>query len=128
MATRSNTHPTRRADGFAARPEEAVKALGAASQQSNLTGADVVDVVERLGIDFSTVPFTIEDLRLGLEVESKSGQQSTTDTLDGDLVELGTIAVANLHERLDYYTQLTRAHAPGDLTRLLHAHSNVGTD
>ena len=131
MDTRSNTHPPRRAHIFAARPEETVKALRAPSHQSDLTGADVVEVVELLGIDFSTVPYTIEDLRLGLEVESNRGQQSTpltTDTLDGDLVELGTIAVANLHERLDYYTQLTRAHAPGDLTRLLHAHSNVGTD
>jgi hypothetical protein len=131
MVTRSNTDPTRRADIFAARPEEAVEALRAPSHRSDLTGADVVEVVERLGIDFSTVPFTIEDLRLGLEVESKYANELTPsmpDNLDGDLVEVGTIAVANLHERLDYYTQLTRAHAPGDPTRLLHAHSNVGTD
>jgi hypothetical protein len=127
MVTRSNTHPTRRADILAARHEEAVKAQRAPSHQSDLTGADVVEVVERLGIDFSAVPFTIEDLRLGLEIESKNVHGLTLSMTD-NLVELGTIAVANLHEHIDYYTQSTQAHAPGDPTLNLHARSALGTD
>ena len=119
------------ADILAAQPDAVVDAVCAPSHQSTLAGADVVDLADLLGIDFAVAPFTVEDLQLGLEVERELGDEcapSMVDILDDDLVELGKIAVANLHERSDYYTRLTQAQAAGDPPPLHHQHASVGTD
>lgn len=131
MATNTHTPSTRLADLLAAQPEDAIAAVCAPSHQSILAAADVVDLADLLGIDFAVAPFTVEDLQLGLEVEREIGDEcapSMVDVLDDDLVELGKIAVANLHERSDYYTRLTQAQAPGDPPSLHLQHAGVGTD
>src|SRR3954470_13820154 len=115
--TSTSTNPTRPADILAARPTDGVAAVGAPGHRSDLTCADVLDVADLLGIDFAMAPFSVEELQLGINVELDIGHEcapSVVDLLDDDLVELGMVAVANLQERADYYTQLTRAHAPGD--------------
>jgi hypothetical protein len=131
MATNVHTPSIRHADLLAAQPENVVAAVCAPPQQSELTGSEVVEVAELLGIDFAIAPFSVEDLQLGLEVELEIGHEcapSMVDALDEDLVELGMIAVANLQDRSDYYTQLAQAHAPGDPSLPRHEHAEVGTD
>jgi hypothetical protein len=131
MATNVHTPSTRYADLLVAQPKDVVAAVCAPPQQSELTGSEVVEVAELLGIDFAIAPFSVEDLQLGLEVELEIEHEcapSMVDALDEDLVELGMVAVANLQERPDYYTQLTQAHAPGDPPPPRHEHAEVGTD
>jgi Protein of unknown function (DUF5661) len=131
MATNVHTPSTRHADLMAAQPEDVVAAVCAPPQQSELTGSEVVEVAELLGVDFAIAPFSVEDLQLGLEVELEIGHEcapSMVDALDEDLVELGMVAVANLRERSDYYTRLTRAQAPGDPPLPRHEHADVGSD
>ena len=84
-----------------------------------------------LGIDFAMAPFNLGDLQLGLAVEREQDYDcapATDDLPDEDLVELGKIAVANLDERSDYYTRLSRAQAPGDPPPLYGQRTGVGTD
>lgn len=125
---RSQTTPL---DDVLALPSEAVAAVCAPSHQVDLTGADVVEVAELLGIDFAAAPFTIEDLQLGMEMELELGADCTpsmSDAIDDDLVELGMVAAANLQEQPDFYIRLSQAHAPGDPAPAHHHHPEVGTD
>jgi hypothetical protein len=131
MATNIHTQSIQALDLLAARPGDAVALVCASPHQTELAGSEVVEVAELLGIDFAIAPFSVDDLRLALEIELEIEHEcapSMVDALDEDLVDLGTIAVANLRERFDYYTQLTQAHAPGDRPRPRHEHADVGTD
>ena len=116
---------------LAALPAPLFDELRANVHPSGIAGAEAVEIADLLGIDFALAPFTVEDLKLGLEVERELCEEcapSLVDILDEDLVNLGKIVVANLHERSDYYTQLTRAQAPGDPPLPLHEHPGVGAD
>ena len=131
MTIHTHTHPSMVADIAATLPDEARAALIAPSHQTDLSGADVVEVAEVLGIDFAAAPFSVEDLQLGLEVEMELEQEcapSVVDLLDEDLVDLGKIAVVNLQEHPDYYARLTQAHAPGDPSPCAHHYADLGTD
>jgi hypothetical protein len=124
-------HTTSLADTLAEQPEIVVAALCAPPHESDLTGADVVEVAELLGIDFAAAPFSAEELQMGMEVELEIGHECTpsmVDIIDEDLIEVGKIAVANLQQRSDYYSQLTQAHAPGDPQVQLHRNPDVGCD
>jgi hypothetical protein len=123
--------PISLADILAAQPASVVAAVCAPSHQSELTGADVVEVAELLGIDFATAPFSVEDLQLGLAIELELGfdcAPSLLDAEDADLVVLGMAAVAHLQEQPDYYTRMTRVHAPGDPPASRYEHAGVGAD
>ena len=131
MATSTSIDTTSLTDALAEQPEWVINAICAPSHQSELTGAEVVEVADLLGIDFAAAPFSVEDLQIGMEVELELGNEcapSMVDILDDDLVEVGKIAVANLQERSDYYSQLTQAHAPGDPPMCQHRHVDVGGD
>jgi hypothetical protein len=131
MATSTSIHTTNLADTLAEQPGRVVAAVCAPPHQSELTGAGVVEVAELLGIDFTLAPFSAEELQTGMEVELELGHEclpSMVDALDEDLLEIGKIAVANLQERSDYYSQLTQAHAPGDPPVPQHRHADVGGD
>ena len=119
------------ADTLAEQPERVIAAVCAPSHQSDLTGAEIIEVAELLGIDFAAAPFSVEDLQIGMEVELELEHECTpsmVDAIDDDLVEVGKIAVANLQEQLDYYRQLTQAHAPGDPPVRQHRNADVGYD
>jgi len=96
----------------------------------DLRAAEIVDVAEQLGIDFTIAPFSIEELKLGMEVEH--GRLAFADaharTGAGDLSGVGMLAVAHLQDRPDFYTELTQAHAPGDPSPPQYEHADVGTD
>ncbi len=103
----------------------------APSHQTDLTGAEVVEVAELLGIDFAAAPFNAEELQIGMEVELELGHECTpsmVDIIDDDLIEVGKFAVANLQQQSDYYRQLTQAQAPGDPPVQPHRNADVGGD
>ncbi len=131
MATSMSIRTASLADTLAEQPEIVVAAVCAPSHQSDLTGAEVVEVAELLGIDFAAAPFSAEELQVGMEVEMDLGHECTpsmVDLIDDDLVEVGKIAVANLQERSDYYCQLTQPHAPGDPPVRHQRNVDVGSD
>jgi hypothetical protein len=131
MATSTSIHTTSLIDALADVPAQVVAAVCAPSHPSEVTGADVVEVAELLGIDFTAATFSARELQVGMEVELELGYEcapSMVDALDEDLVEIGKIAVANLQDRSDYYCQLTQPHAPGDPPVRQQRNVNVGSD
>ena len=131
MFENASTYLLGHGDVTLARPEAVVAAVCAPSHQSDLSGADVLDVAELLGIDFAAAPFSVEDLQLAIEVELELENECTpsmVDTLDDDLVEVGKVAVAHLRDRSDYYSQMTQVHAPGDPPLPRFEHADVGAD
>ena len=78
------------------------------------------EIGERLGIDWATSPFDLEQFRSGMDVELEHGARDPeTNVTDDDALTTGKIALAHLREFPDYYTRLTRmeAEAERDLDR-----------
>lgn len=72
-------------------------------------------VGERIGIDWTTSPFDVEQFRIGMEVELEHGAHDPqTDVTHDDPVLTGKIAWAHLKEFPDYYTRLTRMEAEAE--------------
>ncbi len=64
-------------------------------------------VAQELGIDFTDVPFTLEQFRRGMEVELEHGRRDpVTDVTHDDPIITGKIAWAHLREMADYYDRL----------------------
>jgi hypothetical protein len=62
---------------------------------------------ERIGIDWATSPFDIEQLRMGMDVELEHGTQDLeTNVTDDDVTLTVKIARAHLNEFPDYYSRL----------------------
>ena len=62
---------------------------------------------ERIGIDWATSPFDVEQLRIGMDVELEHGTQDLeTNVTDDDVTVTAKIARAHLNEFPDYYTRL----------------------
>jgi hypothetical protein len=67
---------------------------------------------EAIGIDWTTSPFDVEQLRMGLEVELEHGAHDPETNVTGDDELLtGKIAWAHLKELPDYYTRLAAMEA-----------------
>ena len=70
---------------------------------------------EEIGIDWSSVPFDVEQFRRGMEVELEHGLHDVlTNVTDDDPVITGKIALAHLKEVSDYYTRLERMEAEAE--------------
>ena len=70
---------------------------------------------EEIGIDWSSVPFDVEQFRRGMEVELEHGLHDVlTNVTDDDPVITGKIALAHLKEFSDYYTRLERMEAEAE--------------
>lgn len=131
MASSLTNHTPSLVDLLAADPANVVAAVCAPAHQSELTGSDIVEVAEILGIDFATAPYSVEDLRLGMEVELELGHDCTpslVDAADEDLVQIGIAAASHLQDQSDYYARLTQVHAPGDLPLPRLAQADIGAD
>jgi hypothetical protein len=64
---------------------------------------------ERIGIDWDSAPFDVEQFRSGLDVELEHGRHDpATNVTDDDPITTGKIALAHLNEFPDYYTRLER--------------------
>lgn len=62
---------------------------------------------EKIGIDWATASFDVEEFRSGLDVELEHGTQDpSTDVTDDDSITTGKIALAHLNEFPDYYRRL----------------------
>ena len=72
-------------------------------------------VGERLGIDWISGPFDLEQFRTGMDVELEHGTRDPdTDVTNDDPVLTGKIALAHLRELPDYYTRLARMETAGE--------------
>lgn len=100
----------------------------APSRDASVSCADVIDTAERMGIDFIRASFTAQQLHLGMAVEADQRRTDESVLMDEDLLELGIIAAKNLERQLDYYVQLTSAHAPGDPLPVTYHLADIGTD
>jgi hypothetical protein len=71
------------------------------------TSAEAQEIGTAIGIDWSAVPFTLEQFRMGLAVELEHGAHDPeTDVTADDPLLTGKIAWAHLKELPDYYTRL----------------------
>jgi hypothetical protein len=88
------------------RPHNAVMKIDAGEARS---------IGERIGIDWETSPFDVEQFRAGMEVELEHGAHDPeTDVTHDDPVLTGKIAWAHLKEFPDYYTRLERMEAEAE--------------
>ena len=70
------------------------------------------DIGRRIGIDWTTSRFDVEQFRMGLEVELEHGRRDpATNVSDDDEITTGKIAWAHLNEFPDYYTRLAQMEA-----------------
>jgi Protein of unknown function (DUF5661) len=77
--------------------------------QTSFTVDDARDVGERIGIDWASSPFDVEQFRMGMNVELEHGLHDLmTNVTDSDPLVTGKIALAHLEEFSDYYTRLER--------------------
>lgn len=64
---------------------------------------------ERIGIDWTSSRFDVDQFRMGLEVELEHGRRDpATNVSDDDETTTGKIARAHLNEFPDYYTRLAK--------------------
>lgn len=69
-------------------------------------------VARVMGVDLATVPWSLDQLRAGMQVELEHGRgDPDTNVTDDDLVQTGKIALAHLNEIADYYTRLAAMEA-----------------
>lgn len=83
------------------------------------TETEARSIGERLGIDWATAPFDVEEFRSGMDVELEHGvHDPRTDVTGDDPLTTGKIALAHLNEFPDYYTRLA---AMEEQAKLEHA-------
>jgi hypothetical protein len=64
---------------------------------------------ERIGINWDTSPFSLEQFRMGMDVEFEHGSHDPqTDVTHDDPIITGKIALAHMKEFPDYYERLER--------------------
>jgi len=79
------------------------------AKREHFTADEARQIGERIGIDWSSAPFDIEQFRSGMNVELEHGlSDPATNVTDDDPVVTGKIALAHLNEFPDYYTRLGR--------------------
>jgi hypothetical protein len=79
----------------------------AAMATREFTTDEARELGSRIGIDWTTARFDLEQFRLGLAVELEHGAHDPeTDVTGDDPVITGKIAWAHLKELPDYYTRL----------------------
>jgi hypothetical protein len=81
----------------------------------DFTTAEATAIGERIGIDWDSSRFDVEQLRMGLGVELEHGRQDPiTNVTDDDELTTGKIAWAHLNEFPDYYTRLAKMEAEAE--------------
>jgi hypothetical protein len=84
-------------------------------QRRNFSAEEGRAIGERIGIDWSTSRFDVEQFRMGLEVELEHGRHDpATNVSDDDELTTGKIARAHLNEFPDYYTRLAKMEAEAE--------------
>jgi DNA-directed RNA polymerase alpha subunit len=77
------------------------------SETPHFTASDARTAGERIGIDWGTSRFDVEQFRMGMDVELEHGTQDPATNVTNDDVDItAKIARAHLNEFPDYYTRL----------------------
>jgi hypothetical protein len=77
------------------------------SDKAHFTAEEARAAGERVGIDWATSPFDVEQFRMGVDVELEHGTQDLqTNVTDDDAKVTAKIARAHLNEFPDYYSRL----------------------
>ncbi len=85
------------------------------SDKSHFTAEDARAAGERIGIEWRTSPFDVEQFRMGMDVELEHGTQDPeTNVTDDDLTVTAKIARAHLNEFPDYYSRLATMEAEAE--------------
>ncbi|HEY2657078.1 MAG TPA: DUF5661 family protein [Solirubrobacteraceae bacterium] len=76
-------------------------------EKTVFTSDQARDAGARIGIDWATSRFDIEQFRMGMDVELEHGMQDPeTNVTDDDVTVTAKIARAHLNEFPDYYSRL----------------------
>ena len=79
------------------------------TEKPTFTADQARRIGERVGIDWDSSRFDVEQFRMGMDVELEHGLHDLmTNVTDSDPVVTGKIALAHLREFPDYYTRLAR--------------------
>jgi hypothetical protein len=85
------------------------------TEQHRFSAEDAAAIGSRLGIDWSSSPFDVEQFRAGMDVELEHGRSDPeTNVTNDDPLTTGKIALAHLREFPDYYTRLERMETEAD--------------
>lgn len=77
------------------------------SEKARFTPEEARAAGERIGIEWETSRFAVEQFRMGMDVELEHGTQDLeTNVTDDDVTVTAKIARAHLNEFPDYYTRL----------------------
>ncbi len=88
------------------------------SAHSKFSADEARDAGEKIGIDWLSSPFDVEEFRSGMNVELEHGTQDpATDVTGDDVIVTAKIALAHLNEFPDYYTRLEKMEAEGEAAR-----------
>jgi hypothetical protein len=83
--------------------------------QTHFTTEEAHAAGERIGIDWATSSFDVEQFRMGMDVELEHGTQDLeTNVTDDDTTVTAKIARAHLNEFPDYYSRLGVMEAEAD--------------
>lgn len=75
--------------------------------KERFTKEEASEVAKQLNLNWSTLPFDLEQFCQGMNVELEHGTVSpATNVTDDDPVMTGKIALAHLNEFADYYKRL----------------------
>jgi APA family basic amino acid/polyamine antiporter len=81
-------------------------------RRTAVSAAEAAAVLDELHVDIATVPWDLEQFRMGVQSELAHGRvDPDTNVTDDDLVVTGKIALAHLVEIPDYYTRLAAMEA-----------------
>lgn len=88
------------------------------STKKVFTSEQAAAVARKIGLDFSTIEFDLEQFRMGMDVELEHGTvDPQTNVTNDDPAVTGKIALAHLKEFPDYYTRLYEMEEEGEAYR-----------
>ena len=77
------------------------------SERAHFTADEAQAAGQRIGIDWATSRFDVEQFRMGMDVELEHGTHDLeTNVTDDDMSVTAKIARAHLNEFPDYYSRL----------------------
>ena len=84
-------------------------------QHRSFSSDEARDIGVRIGIEWASSRFDVEQFRMGLGVELEHGRHDpATNVTDDDELTTGKIARAHLNEFPDYYTRLAKMEAEAE--------------
>jgi hypothetical protein len=84
-------------------------------QRRSFSSDQARDIGVRIGVDWTSSRFDVEQFRMGLGVELEHGRHDlATNVTDDDELTTGKIAWAHLNEFPDYYTRLAKMEAEAE--------------